>query len=137
MAKSCRPCAARTLIYPPPSPHISHRGAARSGLRVQLVVSPKAQGAPTHPGHSLDAGRGRVWACLRPSSTFTEPARGIYRYARDASLISTLYAHWGFTASDAECAHVFVADVSTAATRSPAIPVHVKAFYEPSAAHKA
>ena len=61
----------------------------------------------------------------------------IHRYARDASLISTLYAHWGFTASDAECAHVFVADVSTAATRSPAIPVHVKAFYEPSAARKA
>ena len=60
-----------------------------------------------------------------------------HRYARDASLISTLYAHWGFTATDAECAHVFVADVSTAATRSPAIPVHVKAFYEPSAARKA
>ena len=34
------------------------------------------------------------------------------RYARDASSISTLYAHWGFRAEDAECAHVFVADVS-------------------------
>ena len=33
------------------------------------------------------------------------------RYARDASSISTLYAHWGFRAEDAECAHVFVADV--------------------------
>ena len=53
------------------------------------------------------------------------------RYARDVSLISTLYDHWGFAASDAEYAHVFVADVSTAATKSPAIPVHIKAFSEP------
>ena len=106
------------------------------------MASPKAQVAPTHPGaqpsNSLDAGRGRVGPPRSFQHVCTElHVHCIHRYARDASLISTLYAHWGFTASDAECAHVFVADVSTAATRSPAIPVHVKAFYEPSAARKA
>ena len=101
------------------------------------MVSPKVQVAPTHSGWStawtLAVG---AWARLVPVCVYGA-VHCAHRYARDASLISTLYAHWGFTATDAECAHVFVADVSTAATRSPAIPVHVKAFYEPSAAHKA